>query len=181
MMQKEKDQPVLSAACSALGQMGDRSERVRNALILQTEREGTEYVPVVLAACSALAQIGVADADVLDALNKALENKSLDSRAKDAIRKSIKDVQKPRDLKKKPKTPRRMIRSEPLDKGETAASALSDARRVPHQFPTSRLGTHHEPSSSVCRGVSFRADSHGVGEGQSPSFSANRWIAGEPS
>ena len=41
--------------------------------------------------------------NVLDALNKALENKSLDSRAKDAIRKSITDVKKPRDLKKKPK------------------------------------------------------------------------------
>jgi HEAT repeat protein len=103
MLQYEKEPAVRGTTCEALGRMGDRSPRVLRALIRQTEWDDTENVSVVLSACGALAQLRVPDADVMEALNKVLDHKSLDLRAKNIVRDAIKDIQKPRDLTKKRK------------------------------------------------------------------------------
>ncbi|HEY7425578.1 MAG TPA: HEAT repeat domain-containing protein [Gemmataceae bacterium] len=98
MLRREKEPMVQEAACRSLARMGDKSERVLQALIRLTEMddrdtEGSDSV--VLSACNTLAQLHVADQEVMTALNKVLEHKSLNTQQKDMVRKAIEMIQKP--------------------------------------------------------------------------------------
>jgi HEAT repeat protein len=101
MMRKERDVLVLEAGCQALGQIGDQGEKVIGTLIEKTEEGEKEQSSVVLAACAALAHIGLPSKEVLDAMNKVLEYKSLDRYQKDLVKEYIKQVQKPKEKDKK--------------------------------------------------------------------------------
>jgi HEAT repeat protein len=97
MLRREKDVQVLSAACNALGHMGNKGTKVLQALIKVTEKDDAESVPAVMAAVNALATIRAPTPEVMEALRALLERKDLNTQAKDAIRKAIEDIQKPRD------------------------------------------------------------------------------------
>jgi HEAT repeat protein len=105
----DKEVEVVCATCQALGRMGDRGDRVLDALIKATEREGTakDTIPIVMEACTALAQIGVASPKVLAALNKALERKDLEQQHKLIIAQLIEELKKPKEeIKLKVKDPK---------------------------------------------------------------------------
>jgi HEAT repeat protein len=95
----DKEVEVVLATCQALGRMGDRSERVLDALIKATEREGTakDTIPIVIDACKALTQIGVANPKVLAALNKVLERKDLEQHHKLLVAQLIEEIKKPKE------------------------------------------------------------------------------------
>ncbi|HEY7312571.1 MAG TPA: HEAT repeat domain-containing protein [Gemmataceae bacterium] len=107
LLRHEKEPMVQSAACQSLARMGDKSDRVLQALIRLTELDSRESISVSIAACQALAQLHVANKDVMAALNKVLEHHSLDSQQKDVVRQTIEQIQKPLvdddNPKKKPK------------------------------------------------------------------------------
>jgi HEAT repeat protein len=103
MLRREKEPMVQSAACSSLARMGDKSDRVLQALIRLTELDDTETISVVMSACNALAQLHVANAEVMAALNKVLDHKSLNGQQRDVVRKAIEQIQKPVVEDEKPK------------------------------------------------------------------------------
>ena len=104
----DKEVEVVLSTCLALGRMGDRSQKVLDALIKATEREGTakDAIPVVLEACKALTQIGVASPQVLAAMQKVLERKDLEQHQKLLVAQLIEQIKKPKeDIKPKPREP----------------------------------------------------------------------------
>jgi len=106
LFRAKEDVEVLSAACSALGHMGNRGPRVLRVLVNQTEKTKTENYPLVLAASSALAQLAPTDAEVAAALDKVLARDDLTPQLKATIRLAIEDGKKAKldDTKPKPKT-----------------------------------------------------------------------------
>jgi hypothetical protein len=113
----DKEVEVVLATCQALGRMGDRGERVIQALIKATEREGTakDTIPIVIEACKALTQIGVASPEVMAALNKVLERKDLEQHQKLLVAQMIEEIKKPKDDVKQlrvqdPKNPQKDIK-----------------------------------------------------------------------
>jgi HEAT repeat protein len=101
MLRSEKEPQVQAAACNALGRMGDKSEKVLHTLIRLTEKDDLESVSVVLSACSALAQIGAPTPEVMEAMNKVLEHRSMSPQQKDLVRKYMEEVKKPKEPEKK--------------------------------------------------------------------------------
>lgn len=112
LLKTEKESPVILAICRSLGRMGDKGDRVLQALIRVTRKDDAESTSAVLAACAALANIGVANAEVMEALNKVLDHKSLDARAKEEVRKDMVDVRKPKDLDKKKPAGKAVLKGE---------------------------------------------------------------------
>ena len=100
----ERETSVQQAGCSALGRMGDKSDKVLRTLIRFTESDKTESVPVVLEACKAFAQLGANTPEVMDAMNKVLEHRSIDWQAQRVVKQLIEEAKKPKEVAdKKPK------------------------------------------------------------------------------
>ncbi len=95
----DKDIQVKLATIEALGRMGDRGEKVLDALIKATELEGSakDALPVVMAACTALVYVGVASPQVIAALDKASHRKDLDEPQRFMILKMIEEIKKPKE------------------------------------------------------------------------------------
>lgn len=95
----EKEPFVLAGACNALANMGDRSDKVLNALIAVTEREGSRESTMSsrLAACTALGRLGAGKPQVLVALNKELERKDMQDEDKKSVEQAIAQYKKPRE------------------------------------------------------------------------------------
>ncbi len=107
LFRAKDDVEVLSAACSALGHIGNRGPRVLRVLINQTEKTGTENHPLILAAASALAQLASTDAEAVAALDKVLARDDLTRQQKDTLRLAIEEGKKAKmddDTKPKART-----------------------------------------------------------------------------
>lgn len=103
-LQRERETSVQQAGCSALGQMGDKGGRVIRTLIHFTESDKRESVPVVLEACRALAQLGANTPEVMEAMNKVLEHRSMDMQTQFIVKQYIEEAKKPKEVAdKKPK------------------------------------------------------------------------------
>jgi HEAT repeat protein len=97
MLQREKDNSVKAAAALSLGRMKNTGQRVLSELISMSEEDDDESVGVVLNACTALSQLGANTPEVMKALNKVLEHKSLKRFQKDLIvQKAIDDITHPK-------------------------------------------------------------------------------------
>jgi HEAT repeat protein len=102
LLQTEKERMVQEAACRALARMGDKSNRVLNALIHLTESDNKKSNEVVMAACATLAQLHVASPEVIDALKAVQKHDALGDPEKKMVEEYIKVIQKPLATDAKP-------------------------------------------------------------------------------
>jgi HEAT repeat protein len=100
MLKTEEIPTVKAAAALALGRMKVTGQSVLNRLIRMTEEDDRESVGVVLSACQAFVLLGTNNAEVVKAMDKVLEHKSLENYQKAWVRKMIEELQAPR--KKQP-------------------------------------------------------------------------------
>jgi HEAT repeat protein len=99
MLNKEKVPTVRAKAAIALARMKNTGPKVLNAIISMTEEDSRESLPVVFNACQALVMTGVNSPEVMKALDKVCEHKSLEDYQKKAVEKMIEELRNP---KKKP-------------------------------------------------------------------------------
>jgi HEAT repeat protein len=111
MLNRENVPAVKAAAAEALGRMKNVGPNVIHALISLTEDDERESMWVVRNACIALVRLGFPSPEVLKAMDKAAEHKSLEKWQKDEIRKMIEELQNPkkRPAKDAPKEPEKPV------------------------------------------------------------------------
>lgn len=102
-LQREKETSVQQAGCRALGRMGDKSDKVLRTLIRFTESDKRESVSVVLEACQAFAQLGANTPEVMDAMNKVLDHRSMDVQTQFIVKQLIEEAKKPKVVEDKKK------------------------------------------------------------------------------
>lgn len=102
---------VKAEAATALGRIKNTGPRVINALIRLTEEDKPESFPIVWNACYAFVLLGVNNRDVMGALDKVLEHKSLQEYQRMAFKKLIEEIQNPRKkpAKEAPKGPEKGV------------------------------------------------------------------------
>lgn len=96
MLKREKITAVRAAAAIALGRMKNTGPDVLKTLIGMTEEDSPETILLVWNACTGLVMLGVNNAEVMKAMNKVLEHKSLKEFQKKQIEKMIEELQNPR-------------------------------------------------------------------------------------
>ncbi|HEY7327273.1 MAG TPA: HEAT repeat domain-containing protein [Gemmataceae bacterium] len=99
MVTKEKVPTVRAEVAIALARMKNTGPNVLNAIISMTEEDSRESLPVVFNACQALMMMGVNSPEVMKALDKVCDHKSLEDYQKQQVKKMIEELQNP---KKKP-------------------------------------------------------------------------------
>jgi HEAT repeat protein len=112
MLKREEIPAVKAAAALALGRMKNTGPSVLGTLIRLTEEDSRESLGVVLSACQAFVLLGANNAEVMRAMDKVLEHKSLENYQKDWVRKMIEELQAPRKkplVKEAPKAPEKGI------------------------------------------------------------------------
>lgn len=112
MLEHEKIPAVKANAALALGRIKNTGSRVLSALIKLTEEDDRESIVVVLHACQALVWLGVNTAEVLKAMDKVREHKSLEKHQKDIVSQMIEELQNPRKkqpMKEAPKPPEKGV------------------------------------------------------------------------
>jgi HEAT repeat protein len=108
MLKREReDNPMLEAAvANALGNMNNTGANVLNALIKMTEEDKPERFPVIWSACNAFVALGVNNAEVMKALDKILDHKSLQAYQKKWIEKVKEELENPQRKKLVKETPK---------------------------------------------------------------------------
>jgi HEAT repeat protein len=94
---KRNDNPpaVKAAAAVALGRMKNTGQKVIAALIRLTEEDNPDSFPTVFSACQALAFLHVNSGEVMNAMYKVLEHKSLAEHQKMIIKRGIEEIENP--------------------------------------------------------------------------------------
>ncbi len=108
LLEREKIPAVKANAALALGRIKNTGSRVLSALIKLTEEDDRDSILVVLHACQALVWLGVNNAEVMKAMDKVREHKSLEKHQKDIVSKMIEELENPRKkqpAKEAPKAP----------------------------------------------------------------------------
>lgn len=95
MLSREQVPAVKSAAAIALGNMKNKGSRVIDALTKLSEEDERETIGVTISACYGFVLLGSNSAEVLRAMDKVLEHKSLEKYQKDLVRKLIEELQNP--------------------------------------------------------------------------------------
>jgi hypothetical protein len=95
LLEKEQETMVQVAACHSLARMGDKSDRVLQALIRLTELDSQKTNEVVLAACAALTHFHVASLDVVNAMKAVLKHKALSEQEVKMVEAYIKVLESP--------------------------------------------------------------------------------------
>jgi hypothetical protein len=112
MLEREKIPAVKANAALALGRMKNTGSRVLSALIKLTGEDDRDSILVVLNACQALRTLGVNNAEVMKAMDKVREHKSLEKYQKDIVSQMIEELQNPRKkqpVKEAPKAPEKGV------------------------------------------------------------------------
>ncbi|HEY7313658.1 MAG TPA: HEAT repeat domain-containing protein [Gemmataceae bacterium] len=103
LLEKEREPMVQVAACRALPRMGDKSDRVLQALIRLTKLDNQKTNEVVLAACAALGHFHVDSPEVMAAMKAVLNHKALSEQEMKMVEESIKVLESPLPDAPKPK------------------------------------------------------------------------------
>jgi HEAT repeat protein len=96
MLTTEKVPAVRAEAAIALARLKITGSKVLNAIISMTEEDSRESIPVVWSACQALVMTGVNSPEVMKALDKVVEHKSLEEFQKKAVQRMIEELQNPK-------------------------------------------------------------------------------------
>ncbi|HTU92012.1 MAG TPA: HEAT repeat domain-containing protein [Gemmataceae bacterium] len=96
LLKREDIPAVKEEAAMALGRMKNTGARVIGALVRLSEEDKPESWPIVRNVCLAFLMLGVNNGEVMKALDKVVEHKSLQKYQKDWVKKVIEEIQNPR-------------------------------------------------------------------------------------
>jgi HEAT repeat protein len=112
MLKSEEIPTVKAATALALGRMKNTGPNVISALIKLTEDDKPESFPIVWSACQAFVMLGANHAEVMRALDKVLEHKSLQEYQKkwiEKLREELQNSHKKQPVKEAPKVPEKGV------------------------------------------------------------------------